>query len=214
MRRIVWDWNGTLFDDLHIVVAAVNAGLAAYGLAPITLDDYRAHYTRPVKVFYDRLFGRPVSGEEWRDLDRRFHDGYRDLLEHAGLTADARHALDAVRAAGVPQSLLSMFPHDELVPLVGRLGIGGYFDRIDGLRGSPGDAKAAYLEQHLRDIVGRTDPAEVLVIGDTPDDAEAARHVGAACVLYDNGAHHRVDLETAGVPVVDSLTEAVETLRP
>lgn len=209
VHRVVWDWNGTLFDDLEIVLEAVNGGVTTLGLPPITLDDYRDHYTRPVKVFYDRLFGRPVSEDEWTALDRRFHDGYRALLSNATLTADAHAALEFVSASHAAQSLLSMFPHDELVPLVETLGIGGYFDRIDGLRGSPGDPKATYLESHLRALISHEDPAGVLVVGDTPDDAFAAEHVGARVVLYDNGAHHRTDLEALGVPVFDSLVAAV-----
>lgn len=210
MRHVVWDWNGTLFDDLHVVLEAVNAGLAPMGAGPIGLDEYRRHYTRPVRVFYDRLLGRPVSDEDWHLLDARFHQGYRDLLHRAHPHRDAQSALDMVRRRGVRQSLLSMFPHRELVPLVERLGMAGYFDRIDGLRGTPGDTKASYLESHLRQLIGDVAPADVLVIGDTPDDAAAARHVGAACVLYDNGAHHRQALEECGVPVVDRLVDAVE----
>jgi phosphoglycolate phosphatase-like HAD superfamily hydrolase len=211
--HVVWDWNGTLFDDLHVVVEAVNAGLAGAGRPPISLDDYRDHYTRPVKVFYDRLFGREVTAEEWQGLDRRFHEGYRRLLGGARLTSDALAALETVESAGASQSLLSMFPHDELVPLVGRLGIARFFDRIDGLTGPPGDRKAIYLEAHLRALVGAEDPLRVLVVGDTPDDAEAAAHVGARCVLYDNGSHHRHELEAAGVPVVGSLMAAVTTIH-
>lgn len=209
VHRVVWDWNGTLFDDLEIVLEAVNLGVSGFGLPPITLDDYRNHYTRPVKVFYDRLFGRSVSESEWRELDRRFRAGYRELMSHARLTTDARAALDRVAGSKAAQSLLSMFPHDELVPLVEALGIDGYFDRIDGLRGEPGDTKAAYLESHLRFLISGEDPAGVLVVGDTPDDAVAAEHVGAQVVLYDNGAHHRTDLEAVGVPVFDSLVDAV-----
>jgi phosphoglycolate phosphatase-like HAD superfamily hydrolase len=210
IHRVVWDWNGTLFDDLEIVLEAVNLGVSGFGLPPVTLDDYRNHYTRPVKVFYDRLFGRSVSESEWRELDRRFRDGYRELMSHARLTEDARAALDRVARANTAQSLLSMFPHDELVPLVRALGIDTYFDRIDGLRGDPGATKASYLESHLRELISDEDPAGVLVIGDTPDDALAAAHVGAQVVLYDNGAHHRTDLEALGVPVFDSLTEAAD----
>ena len=207
--HVVWDWNGTLFDDLHIVVEAVNYGLAPSGVGPITLDDYRRHYTRPVKVFYDRLFGRELSEEEWSRLDTRFHDGYRQLLERADLTADARAALDELRRTGVTQSLLSMFPHAELVPLVDKLGITRYFDRVDGLQGSPGAVKSGYLARHLAALVRGEDPDSVLVIGDTPDDATAAVHVGARCVLVDNGAHHRQELESCGVPVVDTLMGAI-----
>jgi phosphoglycolate phosphatase-like HAD superfamily hydrolase len=150
-----------------------------------------------------------VSVDEWHELDRRFHEGYRELMREARPTHDAVLALDAVRVAGVPQSLLSMFPHPDLIPLVSHLGLSDYFDRIDGLRGVPGDTKADYLESHLRELIVGSDPVDVLVIGDTPDDAIAAAHVGARCVLYHNGAHHRDELEMAGVPVVDSLLEAV-----
>ncbi len=210
MQRVVWDWNGTLFDDLEVVIEAVNRGIEVLGIGPIDLDDYRTHYTRPVKVFYDRLAGREVSESEWHELDRRFHDGYRDLMQRARPTADAVPALEKVSEAGLPQSLLSMFPHPDLIPLVSHLGLARYFERIDGLRGSPGATKAAYLEEHLRALIGEVDPADVLVVGDTPDDAVAAAHVGARCVLYHNGSHHREELKSAGVPVVESLLEAVE----
>jgi len=212
MHRVVWDWNGTLFDDLHVIIEAVNLGLEPLGLGPIDLDDYRTHYTRPVKVFYDRLAGRDMTEDEWHAIDSRFHDGYRELMRRARPTRDAVPALDAVRSAGIPQSLLSMFPHPDLVPLVSRLGLAHYFDRIDGLRGPPGDTKAGYLERHLAELIGDADPSDVLVIGDTPDDAVAAAQVGARCVLYDNGSHHRAGLEVAGVPIVDSLLAAVEPL--
>lgn len=212
MPHVVWDWNGTLFDDLHIVLEALNACIDEFGLGPIGLDDYRAHYTRPVKVFYDRLFGRPVSEVEWHRLDTLFHDGYRRLLGQARPHPEALAALAAVRAGGAGQSLLSMFPHDELVPLVDRLGLTSFFDRIDGLTGPPGDRKAAYLETHLAGLIAGLDPAAVLVVGDTPDDAAAAAHVGARCVLYHSGTHHRRELEACGVPVVTSLTDAVSRL--
>jgi phosphoglycolate phosphatase-like HAD superfamily hydrolase len=208
--HIVWDWNGTLFDDLEVVVASVNQGLATFGAAPIDLDAYRSHYTRPVKLFYDKLLARELTDDEWNEVDRTFHDSYRQALVRARLTADARQALDHAARGGHSQSLLSMFPHPDLVPLVKKLGIEAYFDRIDGLsEGSPGDLKALYLERHLRLLVAGEDPAQVVVIGDTPDDATAAQHVGARPILYDGGSHHRVDLEWTGAPVVSSLRAAV-----
>lgn len=211
-ERVVWDWNGTLFDDLHIVLEAVNRGVESLGSGPVTIHDYRDHYTRPVKVFYERVLGRAITEEEWRLLDARFHDGYRRLLDRARLRADAYQALSRVAGRGISQSLLSMFPHAELIPLVDRLGATRFFDRIDGLRGTPGDTKAGYLEEHLDQLIGDTPPSRVLVIGDTPDDAVAAAHVGADCVLVDSGGHHRRHLETLGVPVVTTLLEAVADL--
>lgn len=211
--HLVWDWNGTLFDDLELVVASVNAGLASVGGTSIDADIYRTHYTRPVKVFYDRLLGRELSNEEWTNLDARFHEAYVGALDSAVLTLDAQLALEKVAVGGHTQSLLSMFPHEHLVPLVERLGIGRYFDRIDGLQGegaSPGDLKAAYLARHLGSLTRDDPPGTVAVIGDTPDDAAAALAVGARVVLYDGGSHHRSALDEMGVPVVGSLLEGVE----
>lgn len=209
IQHVVWDWNGTLFDDFHVVVESVNVGIEPFGIGRITVDDYRTHYTRPVKLFYERLAGRPISDTEWLHLDRRFHDAYRELLPSVGLSADALEALTAVTRVPADQSLLSMFPHDELLPLVDRLGVDGYFQRIDGLRGEPGAAKATFLEAHLRDLMKHEDPSTVLLIGDATDDAVAAAHVGALAVLVDNGSHHRSELEAMGVPVASNLMEAL-----
>ena len=208
--HIVWDWNGTLFDDLDVVVRSVNHGLEGFGAKPIDLDAYRSHYTRPVKLFYDRLIGRVISPDEWIAVDRVFHDAYRAALDQARLTADAAQALTTVAGGGHTQSLLSMFPHLDLIPLVERLGISEFFDRIDGLsEGNPGDLKAEYLERHLRGLVASEDPRSVVVIGDTPDDAIAASHVGARPILYDGGSHHRSDLEATGAVVASTLVGAV-----
>ena len=208
--HIVWDWNGTLFDDLELVVHSVNQGLSEFGAVPIDLDSYRSHYTRPVKLFYDRLIGRDITTDEWITVDRVFHDAYRAALDDARLTTDAAEALEEVALGGHTQSLLSMFPHPDLIPLVEHLGISRFFDRIDGLsEGSPGDLKAGYLERHLRNLIVGEDPRSVVVIGDTPDDAIAASHVGAYPILYDGGSHHRQDLEATGAPVASTLMGAV-----
>jgi phosphoglycolate phosphatase-like HAD superfamily hydrolase len=208
--HIVWDWNGTLFDDLDVVVQSVNHGLQGFDAGPIDLDGYRSHYIRPVKLFYDRLIGRVISADEWIAVDRIFHDAYRAALDQARLTADAAQALTTVASGGHTQSLLSMFPHLDLIPLVERLGISEFFDRIDGLsEGNPGDLKAEYLERHLRGLIAAEDPGSVVVIGDTPDDAIAASHVGARTILYDGGSHHRSDLEATGAVVASTLVDAV-----
>ena len=213
MRHIVWDWNGTLLDDLAVVVAAVNDTLATVGRRPITIEEYGAHFTRPVLLFYERLLGRAVEESEWQGFDVSFHDSYRRRVDAAALAADAMEALDTVRQTGLSQSLLSMYWHDELVPQVDRFDLGKFLVRIDGLRGTPGDRKQAYLEEHIRavehDLSSRLEPAEVLVIGDALDDADAALALGLNCVLYNSGSHPADQLASAGVPVVDSLVEAL-----
>ncbi len=205
--HVVWDWNGTLLDDLPIVLASVNHGVAPYRSEPVTIEDYRTHYTRPVKRFYDALLGRDVGNDEWIDLDSRFHMAYRQKLDKAMLAAGATEALERAARVGLSQSLLSMYPHADLIPLVNEAGIEHHFDRIDGLRGPPGDRKARYLESHLDEL--EVDATDTVVVGDTPDDAAAAAEIGAACVLVDGGGHHREVLEATGVRVASGLVDAI-----
>jgi phosphoglycolate phosphatase-like HAD superfamily hydrolase len=212
VRHLVWDWNGTLFDDHEAVVAAVNDALAGLGVAAIDADTYRTHFTRPVERFYEQVAGRPITAAEWRALDDAYHDSYQAWVERLGLAADALAALEAAEAAGLGQSLLSMWRHKDLVPLVERLGIGHFFTRVDGLRVPGGAGKAEHLVEHLAGL--GLDAAEVMLVGDALDDLHAARAVGAHCVLYDGGSHHRHMLEAAGVPVVDTLTAAVAAALP
>jgi phosphoglycolate phosphatase-like HAD superfamily hydrolase len=210
VRHVVWDWNGTLLDDHVAVVSAVNRALVGLHLAPITADDYRTHFTRPVQRFYERLAGRPIGVDEWRRLDEAYHQSYQGSLKGLRLAHGAREALEAAERMGLTQSLLSMWRHRELVPLVERLGIGHFFVRVDGLRVAGGDTKAEHLAEHL-DALG-LQGGEVLVVGDSLDDLAAARSVGARCVLYDGGSHHRRALEAARVPVVETLAAALEVI--
>ena len=211
MRHVIWDWNGTLFDDLHIVVESVNASLAQLGALPIDADGYRDHYTRPVHRFYDRLLDREVTAEEWRQIDATFHDTYRLALPRADLALDARDALETVADRGWTQSILSMWWHEELVPFVEERGVDQFMQRVDGNRHDAGETKQIHLERHLEALgISERGAGAFLVVGDALDDAQAAIAAGVPCVLYDSGSHHRAELEAAGVPVVESLRVALD----
>jgi phosphoglycolate phosphatase-like HAD superfamily hydrolase len=67
------------------------------------------------------------------------------------------------------------------------------------------------MARHLAAMGTLVDIRTVVVVGDAVDDAVAAAHVGARAVLYTGGSHSRVSLAAAGVPVVDTLEEAVAT---
>lgn len=208
--HIVWDWNGTLFHDMEAVLGASNAAFATIGIGPMSLQEYREQYEIPIPRFYERLLGRMPSTEEWLRLDDAFHDSYRELSRACGLTEGARELLDGWRDAGNSQSLLSMYEHERLVPLVDTFGLTGGFLRVDGRSGPSGGQKAEHLTRHLAALGERVDPARTVLIGDAADDALAALAAGARAVLYTGGSHTREKLEPVGVPVVDSLAEAVE----
>lgn len=206
--HIVWDWNGTLFHDNDAIIGATNAAFGELGLNPITMEQYRSLYCVPVPKFYERLLGRLPTDAEWLVMDETFHRYYAEHRVRCALTEGAEQLLVDWVAGGRSQSILSMYGHEELVPLVRGFGIDTHFVRVDGRTGPSGGSKAEHMVRHLAALAG-VDPSETVVIGDAADDAVAARHVGAKAVLYTGGSHGRASLEEAGAPVVDSLGEAV-----
>lgn len=211
-HHIVWDWNGTLLADNHAVVAAVNQVCAAFGCAHIDLERWRAVFGRPLHRSYEHVLGRTLDAHDWGRIEKLYHETYRELLHTCDLARGVPETLRAWSSSGRTQSLLSMWFHDELIPLVQTFGLDALFTRIDGLRAEiGGGSKAGHLAEHVT-VLG-LDPAEVVLIGDVADDAHAAEQAGADCVLLTTGVMARPALEATGFPVVDSIAEALETIE-
>lgn len=129
------------------------------------------------------------------------------------LTADAVDAFTRWSSTGGRQSLLSMYPHEQLIPLVEAAGIIHHFTRIDGSSGTDLAHKAPHLRRHL--TAQAIPPDRAVIVGDSLDDARAAQACGVRCVLYhpgENALHSRNHFTDTGVPVVASLTAAVQLL--
>jgi phosphoglycolate phosphatase-like HAD superfamily hydrolase len=207
--HLVWDWNGTLLDDLTLVVSATNHAFARIGGPAVTADEHRRQFRRPIVEYYAEVLGRAVDAGEFERLDKLFHDAYRLGLTGCSLAGDAAAA---IRSWPGTQSLLSMWFHDELVPAVDTYGLSGLFTRIDGLRATVGgDLKAGHLAAHLEGLGVAGD--QVVLIGDSLDDAAAAASVGGVCVLYTGGFTDPVRLRESGLPVADTLAGAVALAR-
>ena len=204
--HLVWDWNGTLLDDLTLVVTATNAAFASIGGPEVGAEEHRRQFRRPIAEYYGEVLGRLVDRHEFERLDEVFHDAYRVGLTTCALAADA---VAAIKAWDGSQSLLSMWFHDELVPAVETYGLTGLFARVDGLQAAVGGGfKAGHLAAHLREL---DLPGErVVLIGDSLDDAHAAEEAGARAVLYTGGFTDPARLRASGYPVADTLVGAVE----
>lgn len=204
--HIVWDWNGTLFDDRDAILEATNEIFRSYGLPPMDLEGYRAVYSRPIWASYERILGRPLEEGEWKRLDTAFHEAYHRLMEECRLAAGAERTIGALADDGHTQSVLSMWRHDRLTITVRKLGLGLAFQRVDGLKPEEaGGEKAEFMARHLAALGYQA--GDVLMIGDSIDDALAAQHVGARAVLYTGGLQARADLDRLGVPVIERLAD-------
>lgn len=206
VAHVVWDWNGTLFDDAGALVDCTIEAFAAVGLPPVTADLCRRTHTQPISAYYAALAGRALSEDIQQALAAAFDRAYARRRSALLLASDALDCLERV-SRGRTQSLLSMHPHDRLMTLVAGFGIADRFARVDGQRGRDAGRKAQHLAEHLGALGAGGD--RVLLVGDSVDDARAAAAVGARCVLVASGLHTVEALRAEQVPVGRSLSEAL-----
>ena len=201
---VVWDWNGTLLDDLSVSFEATNRLLRANGLQPLAdLDRYRAVFSFPVIDYYRRI-GLDPERFSFDKLAQQYMAFYHPAAEHCRLQAGAFDTLCALRRMGVVQVLLSASKQSHLEMQLARYPIRDFFFRVLGI----GDIYAASKRQLAETFVrssGRA-PDRFLFVGDSVHDFEVAQGCGARCVLFCGGHQARDILESTGAPVIDSLT--------
>ncbi len=202
-RHIIWDWNGTLLNDLWLCLESINAALRRRGLAPLTAKRYQDEFDFPVIDFY-RKIGFDFETESFADLAHEYHAMYEPRWIECDLQVGAREVLDEARARGITQSLLSAAHQSMLDTCVEHFALGEFFISILGARCNQAHGKITEGRAWMDKL--HYGPHEVLLVGDTTHDAEVARAIGADCVLIGSGHHRRERLETCGVAVFDSLT--------
>jgi phosphoglycolate phosphatase-like HAD superfamily hydrolase len=81
IRNVILDWSGTLVDDLMPVVHTTNHVLAAHGLPPVSVEEFRREFCLPIRKFYERRIPHVAQPE----LERVFLDKYVDHQEDISL---------------------------------------------------------------------------------------------------------------------------------
>lgn len=201
--HLIWDFNGTLYDDVAAGVESINVMLRARGLREFaSLDAYRAIFDFPIEDYY-RALGLDVDCEGFDALAHEWVALYLEKSRTAGLRDGVAAVLDTLTARGMPQMVLSASERGMLMGQLRGLGIADRFTDVLGLDNIYAGSKAAIAATWRT----RNPDARPLFVGDTLHDAEVAVSIGADCVLIAGGHHSRARLETAGVPVIDHFDE-------
>lgn len=204
MKTILWDWNGTLLDDVQVSFDCLNDMLRLCRKPEVAdVDAYRAIFGFPVREYYKRA---GIGDDLFDEIAPQW---MADYMAHEGtclLRPDAREALDAFRRDGFRQVILSASKRENLLGQMARFDILPYFDEVLGL---------SHIYATSKEGIGRewmarsgTAPEECMMIGDTLHDADVARAMGCRCVLVCGGHQLEETLRTAGCAVAQSLADA------
>jgi phosphoglycolate phosphatase len=211
IRAVIWDFNGTLVDDVNLALRSINTMLARRGLAPVTRDVYRRAFGFPLADYYRKL-GVDLSHETMTGLADEFHAAYLPELPKCEVQVGVKDILNLVHNAGGKQFVLSALEEDALRDAVERLGIGDYFAAVYGLEHRLGDSKVA-RGRELAERYGLRD-GSTLFVGDMDHDAEVARALGIPVALVAQGHQAPETLRACGCVVFGTFHElrvAIET---
>ena len=207
--HIIWDFNGTVYDDIEAGIVSANRLLSAYGLRTFaTVEEYRASFGFPIIDYYRRM-GFDFDRTPYDTLAHEWVGYYMEESKRSRVFEGAYQLLDAFHAMGLSQILLSATEREMLKGQLAELSLSDRFDETLGQDTIHGHGKS----EIGRAWRARNPEAVPLLIGDTEHDAEVAAAMGVDCVLLACGHQPMETLRRCGaLAVFESHTAMLSAL--
>jgi phosphoglycolate phosphatase len=210
-KNIIWDWNGTLLDDVQLCNDIINIQLVKRSLPAISLKTYREIFTFPVKDYYIKA-GFDFKDESFEKIGKDFIDEYEIRKTNCSLFPNTMEILSRIKLMNIKQYLLSAYKHDTLEKLIEHFNLSQYFESINGLNHIYADGKLELGKRLMQEIREHDKEGKTLLIGDTVHDYEVASEIGADCVLISTGHQDESKLRVLDIPVLSNIKEVLKLL--
>ena len=204
MNSIIWDWNGTLLNDIDLCIDSINSLLKNRNLPLTNTKAYKEIFSFPVQEYYKTL-GFDFEKEDFSVSAHQYIDLYYAGFENCSLQKNAIEVLSYFRENGVRQFVLSAMEHEMLEKTLKLKGILHFFEGVAGLKDHYAVSKIEQGKQLITDF--KIDSVKTRLIGDTIHDFEVATELGLKCILIADGHQTTERLMQTGGIVIGSLQE-------
>jgi len=209
---VIFDCDGVLVDSERISVRVGVDVLAEHGWH-LTEEEFAARFVGCSAAEFERGIADYVGADLAREWDERYSPRFRAAFESE---LEAVHGvvevLQVLEASGVPTCVASNSDHRHIEHV---LELAGLHDRLTGRVFSAHDVAAGKpapdLFLHAAASLG-TDPAECVVVEDSPFGAMAARAAGMRCYGYAGGLTPADRLAEQGAVTFDRMGDLLELL--
>jgi len=210
IEKIIWDWNGTLLNDVEICIESINVLLDQRGIPVLNKERYRNIFTFPVMDYY-REAGFDFENESFDSMAHEFIDVYKEKILNCTVFPQAGSVLEAFTKKEYHQYMISAMQHDFLVESVRQNGIIHHFKALSGITDHYANGKVTMARKFIREK--SIDPDKAVFVGDTLHDAEVAEELGMRCILVANGHQSYERLLETGCNVVHELAEVLDCVE-
>jgi len=190
IELVVFDWNGTLFNDVYTVVACDNIVLTTYNYSSVGIRKYRDNFRQPIIDHFEDLgFNRELFEQESDNIAQLFSYHYEKMALKCDLRWGAKKLLLEIARQGKQSIILSNHPAELIDIHLNRFKIKHLFSEISGndnqkichFKLAKEDRLKNYLEKH------EIDPQNVIIIGDTIEEVEIGHNLGLYTAAISNG---------------------------
>lgn len=207
VKAIIWDWNGTLLNDVDICIDCMNQLLVGRNIEPINRQKYLEIFTFPVKDYYEKA-GFDFHKEDFEVPAIQFIDLYHKSLNNATLHPSVNYILNFSKSLGIQQYILSAMQHDSLLKSLKSNGIYDFFVQINGIDNHYAHSKVEMGFDLIKKIP--FNKSEIVLIGDTLHDENVANELGIKCILIASGHQSKERLDVNGSLVLNKIEELKE----
>ena len=203
-RNLIFDWSGTLVDDLGPVIEATNAVLGKYDLPPLDREGFRRCFRLPYREFYSEVLPH-VPLEE---LEAHFRPAFDEAVTPVTILPHAREKLEWCAARGIRTFVLTSMDTAAFEKQMDQFGLRGLFEATYSSVLDKREVIHRILETHS------LAPEETAFVGDMTHDVETARHGGVSSIAVLTGYNHpeilaavRPDITVPDLGVLRSLLD-------
>lgn len=202
---IIWDWNGTILDDLQLNFEVENTLLSRRGRNLIKdINEYHEKFQFPIIKFYQSL-DFDLENEKFEDIAREYVLEFDERFYELETFPDAESVIRDFKFKGIEQIILSQTEQRWLEKQVTFHDMDYLFTELLGARDIYVKGKVGIaLEWITKNDI---DTSQVLMVGDTLHDYEVAETLGCDCILIARGHQSKEKLLTTGAIVLDSIEE-------
>jgi phosphoglycolate phosphatase len=217
IRAAIIDLDGTMLHTVPDFELALNGMRAEFGLAPITQQIIEPMVGKGSEKLIRDVLALDFTLER---IDAVFEDAMAAYQRHylaingerAVLYPDVIEGLQALKDLGLRLACVTNKPVAFALPLLEKKGLAPYFELVYGGDSFPRKKPDPMpLLQVCQDF--DLEPARVVAIGDSSNDAEAARAAGCFVLSVPYGYNHGKPVQSINSDgIVDSLLQAAKLI--
>ena len=205
MKYVVFDFNGTILNDVQVGLKAENVCIKKYlKRPPMELDEYLHAFTFPVKSYYEKIGFNWDDGYTYEEVGQLWFKMYNEFKDEYALFDGVEEILIKNHELGNKNILLSASSLEPLKIQLKELGIDKYFDEVLGIDNIYAGSKIDIAVNWIKD----KNPDDCMFIGDSLHDLDSAKAMNIKnCVLVSRGHQAKDVLLKEYDNVVDDIRE-------